>query len=77
MTVLERIVDRSELYVADECFLCGTGAEIAGVGEIDGRKIGGGGIGPVTRELQKIYREAVRGELEPYRHWCTPVYKKE
>ncbi len=75
LKVVERIVDRSELYIADECFFCGTGAEIAGIGEIDGRPIGDGEMGPITGQLQKLYLGAVRGEIERYLHWCTPVYK--
>jgi len=75
LKVTERIVDRSELYVADECFFCGTGAEVSGIGEIDGRQIGDGGVGPVTRQIQGLYRKVVRGTLEKYRRWCTPAYK--
>jgi branched-chain amino acid aminotransferase len=70
----ERSIDRSELYIADEVFMCGTGAQIAPVGELDRRPIGGGGIGPITQRIQELYFDAVRGKLERYRHWCTPVY---
>jgi branched-chain amino acid aminotransferase len=71
---IERTIDRSELYSADEIFLCGTGAEISPVGSIDRRKIGNGAIGPVTAKIQKIYFDAVRGNLEPYRKWVSPVW---
>ncbi len=73
---IERQVDRSELYTADECFLAGTAAHITPVAEIDYRKIGDGEIGEVTRNLQGIYTEVIRGNNPKYLGWCTPVYKK-
>jgi branched-chain amino acid aminotransferase len=72
--VLERSIDRTELYGADEVFLCGTGAQISPVIEIDRRSIGGGRPGKVTRELSRTYFDAVRGRLPAYRGWLTPVY---
>jgi branched-chain amino acid aminotransferase len=71
---LERAVDRTELYLADEVFLCGTGAQISPVVEIDRRRIANGEPGPITRALSRTYFDAVRGRLEAYRHWLTPVY---
>jgi len=73
--VEERSIMRSELYSADEVFLTGTAAEITPVVEIDNRKIGKGEIGDMTRELQRIYFNAVRGNMEKYKHWLTPVYE--
>ena len=70
----ERSIDRTELYNADEVFLCGTGAQISPVVEIDRRKIGSGRPGPITRQLHDIYFGAVRGREEAYRDWLTPVY---
>ena len=72
--VLERSIDRTELYGADEVFLCGTGAQISPVIEIDRRPIGGGRPGQVTRQLSRTYFDAVRGRLPAYRAWLTPVY---
>ena len=72
----ERPVDRAELYLADECFLCGTGAHITPVAEIDRRPVGNGEIGEITGKLQKIYAEVIRGNNSKYLDWCTPVYKK-
>ena len=69
----ERAIDRTELYVADEVFLCGTGVQLAGVVEIDHRAIGDGTMGPLTRRLQSLYFDAVRGNDSRYRHWLTPV----
>ena len=54
--------------------LCGTGAQISGVGEIDHRQVGDGKVGPFTRQLDEVYSRLVRGEIEKYREWCTPVY---
>lgn len=70
----QRAVDRAELYVADEMFLCGTAAQIAPVTRIDGRPVGTGEPGPVTLELQQLYEQAVHGLLPEHRHWVEPVY---
>ena len=71
---LERRVDRSELYMADECFLTGTAAHITPVVEIDNRKVGTGSIGKLTGELQKLYFDVEFGRNKKYIQWCTPVY---
>ena len=73
---IERQIDRSELYVADELFFCGTGCQIAAVIEVDGRDVGSGKIGPVTEKLRKLYFDIARGSVAKYRDWCTPVYGK-
>ena len=73
---IERHIDRSELYTAEECFLTGTAAHITPVAEIDRRKIGNGEIGEITSRLQEIYSEVIRGNNPKYLEWCTPVYKK-
>jgi len=71
--VVQREVDRSELYFADEAFLCGTGQEIIPVVKIDRLPVGDGVIGPITKKMQKIYFDAVR-ELTPDTHgWLTKV----
>ena len=70
----ERTVDRTELYVCDEAFLCGTGVQIASIASIDHRTVGDGRIGPVTQRLRDMYFDIVRGKVPKYRHWCTPVY---
>jgi len=71
---IERPIDRSELYIAEECFLTGTAAHITPVAEIDHRKVGSGEIGEITSKLQKIYSEVIRGNNPKYLDWCTPVY---
>ncbi|MCX8063613.1 MAG: branched-chain amino acid transaminase [Candidatus Hydrogenedentes bacterium] len=73
LNVIERPIARTELYVADEIFFCGTGAQVAPVKSIDRRIIGNGEPGPITRELQKIYFDVVLGKNEKYLHWCTLV----
>ncbi len=73
-SVVERSIDRTELYSADEVFLCGTGVQISPVIEIDRRTIGTGRPGDVTRDLSRTYFDAVRGRLPAYRDWLTPVY---
>lgn len=71
---IERSIDRSELYSADECFMTGTAAEITPVIEIDRRPVGSGAIGPITRQLQGLFFDAVRGRNRKYAEWLTPVY---
>lgn len=72
--VEERSIDRSELYVANEIWLCGTGAQIAPVIEVDHRPVADGQVGPITTRLQKLYFDIVRGRNPKYRDWLTPVY---
>jgi branched-chain amino acid aminotransferase len=71
-----RQVDRTELYVAEEVFLCGTGAQISPVTSIDHRQIGKGEPGPITARISRTYFDAVRGKSPQYRAWVTPVYKR-
>ncbi len=71
--VVERSVDRSELYIAEEIFFTGTAVELAPVTKVDHRPVGDGTIGPVTRSLRQIYHDAVRGKVPAYRHWVQPV----
>ena len=73
---VERHIARVELYTARECFMTGTAAHITPIAEIDGRKVGDGEIGPITRKLQKIYGEVIRGNDPKYASMCTPVYKR-
>ena len=71
LQVEERLVDRSELYVADEVFLSGTAAHIQGVGSIDKRSVGSGDIGQITRKLQELYFGIIRGNNPTYAHHST------
>jgi branched-chain amino acid aminotransferase len=74
LRVVERSIDRTELYVADEMLFCGTGVQVAAITEIDHRPVGGGQLGPITQSLRNIYFDVVRGQMDKYRSWCTPVY---
>jgi branched-chain amino acid aminotransferase len=71
--VLERSIDRSELYVADEVLLCGTGVQVSPVIEVDHRPVGSGEIGPISRLIRDRYFDAVRGRLPEYSHWVTAI----
>ena len=70
-----RSIDRSELYVADEILLCGTGVQVSPVIEVDHRPVGSGAVGPIARAIKDRYFEAVRGRRPEYRHWLTPIYE--
>ena len=68
-----RSIDRSELYIADEVLLCGTGVQVSPVIEVDHRKVGSGAIGPISSLIRERYFDAVRGRLPEYSHWLTPI----
>ena len=68
-----RSIDRSELYVADEVFLCGTGVQVSPVIEVDHRPVGSGEVGPISRLVRDRYFDAVRGRLPEYSHWLTLI----
>jgi branched-chain amino acid aminotransferase len=73
LTVEERPVDRTELAIADEVFLAGTAIEIVPVVNVDGLKVGNGGIGELTAALQKAYDDTVNGKICTDRNWLTPL----
>lgn len=73
---VERVINRSELYTANEVFLLGTAAHVTPVAEVDHRKVGNGGVGPITDKLQKLYFDVVKGKNKKYLHWCTSVVPK-
>ena len=75
LETVERPIDRTELYVADEAFFCGTGVQVAAIAAIDGRPVGSGKMGSVVEQLRDLYFDVVRGRVARYRHWCTPVYE--
>src|SRR2546421_5191534 len=73
----ERQIDRTELYIADEIFMCGTGAQLAPVISVDHRPVGNGKGGPISSTLQKLYFDVVRGRMPEHRDpWRTPVYAR-
>ncbi|HET7701281.1 MAG TPA: aminotransferase class IV, partial [Candidatus Limnocylindria bacterium] len=75
LRVRERSIDRSELYVADEVFFCGTGAQVAPCVRVDARPVGDGSIGPVSRALADLYEKIARGSDPRHAEWRTPVYR--
>ena len=75
MEVQEREIDRTEVYLADEAFYCGTGAQISAITAVDHRPIGTGKLGDATARLRKLYFDVVRGKVAKYRDWCYPVYE--
>jgi branched-chain amino acid aminotransferase len=77
LKVVERSIDRTELYLADELWFSGTGVQLAAITRIDHRPIGEGKMGPVVGELRDLFFNVVRGRVPKYRHWCQPVYVTE
>ena len=73
---MERTIQRTELYTADEVFLCGTGAQVSPVTSIDKRPVGSGEVGPLTQALQQAYFDVVRGDSRAYAAWLQPVYEQ-
>jgi branched-chain amino acid aminotransferase len=71
--VIEREIDRTELYVADELFLCGTRMQIAWIKSVDRRTVGSGRQGPISSQLAALFAAAVRGSAPEYAHWMTRV----
>jgi len=74
--VVERSIDRGELYCADEVFFTGTAAGVGYVASIDRRVVGDGTIGPVARRLGEFYERIVTGREPRYASWITPAYAK-
>ena len=71
---VEREVDRTELYLSDEVFFCGSAWEITPITSVDRYPVGDGKIGPVTQKIQKLYQDTIRGRMPKYKHWLTPSY---
>lgn len=74
-TVDERPIDRTELYLADEAFFCGTGVQISAITRVDYRDIGTGKMGPATQQLRDVFFPIVHGRNPKYRSWCYPVFE--
>ena len=71
---LERDIDRTELYICDEAFLCGSAMEITHITNIDGLAVGDGKLGKITQDLSNIYHQIITGQLSQYKEWLTPIY---
>ena len=74
LKVVERQIDRTEVYICDEFFMTGTAAQITAVTRVDHRPIGSGQMGPVTTQLRGVFEDVVYGKNSKYRHWNVPVY---
>jgi branched-chain amino acid aminotransferase len=74
LPVVERPIDRTEIYLCDEFFLTGTAAQITAVTHVDHRSIGTGQMGPVATRLRRLFDDVVRGREQKYRDWIVPVY---
>jgi branched-chain amino acid aminotransferase len=74
LPVIERQIDRTEIYLCDEFFMTGTAAQITAVTRVDHRPIGSGSMGPVTTRLRQAFSEVVYGRHPEYCHWNVPVY---
>jgi branched-chain amino acid aminotransferase len=74
LQVVERLIDRTEVYLASEVFFTGTAAQVAAVTYVDHRPVGDGKMGPITAQLRQLFADAVRGKLPKYRAWNIGVY---
>ncbi len=74
LDVVERPIDRTEVYLCEEFFFTGTAAQITAVTKVDHRPIGSGAMGPITARLRGLFNDIVRGQMERYRPWLSPVY---
>ena len=72
--VIERQLDRTELYIADEAIMCGSAEEVTPIVSVDRIAVGDGKPGPLTQRLQEVFFAAVRGNDEAYEKGLTPVY---
>jgi branched-chain amino acid aminotransferase len=77
LDVETREIDRTEVFVADEAFFCGTGVQVVAIAEVDHRKVGTGKMGPITTQLRQLYADVVRGRLPRYCDWNVPVYRTQ
>jgi branched-chain amino acid aminotransferase len=72
--VIERPIDRTEVYICDELFMTGTATQVTAVTKVDHRPVGDGVMGPITARLRELYDQVVRGKVPKYRAWNEPVY---
>jgi branched-chain amino acid aminotransferase len=77
LDVVQRDIDHTEIYIADEAFMCGTGVQVAAITRVEHRTIGSGQMGPITHALRELFMQVVRGQVPKYRAWLTPVYQTE
>jgi len=77
LQVVERPIDRTEVYICDECFITGTAAEVTAVTRVDYRPVGSGNMGAVATRLRQLFSDVIYGRIPKYRHWNLPVYAQE
>ncbi len=75
LTVIERSIDRTEVFICDELFMTGTAAQVTAVTRVDFRNVGDGNMGPITAKLREIFDQTVRGKNPHFSSWNTPVYE--
>ena len=73
LTVVERPIDRTEVYICEEMFMTGTAAQIVAVTKVDSHPIGSGVMGPITTRLRTMYEDVLRGKIKKYEHWNVAV----
>lgn len=74
LQIVEREIDRTEVYLAEEAFFCGTAVQVAGITQVDHRTIGNGELGEITRGLYDLFLQVVAGKVAKYADWLEPVY---
>ncbi len=77
LETIERPISRTEFYVADAAFFCGTGVQVANISRVDHRTVGNGQLSPVVKAVRDLYFDVVRGKVAKYKHWCAPIYAVE
>jgi branched-chain amino acid aminotransferase len=77
LETVERPISRTEFYVADAAFFCGTGVQVANISRVDHRIVGNGQFSPVVKAIRDLYFDVVRGKVVKYKHWCAPIYAEE
>ena len=74
--VVERSIDRTEVFICEELFMTGTAAQVTAITRVDHRAVGEGVMGPITSKLREIFTQTVRGQNPKFSEWNTPVYEK-
>jgi branched-chain amino acid aminotransferase len=76
LEIVERSIDRTEVFICEEFFMTGTAAQVTAITKVDHREVGDGEMGPIASQLRELYDDVVRGKNKKYRHWNTPIYEK-
>ena len=76
LPVVERSIDRTEVFICEELFMTGTAAQVTAITKVDHRPVGEGVMGPVTSQLRELFDQTVRGKNPNFSEWNTPVFEK-